>query len=87
MKDTLDALLQSKVFVQLIGGINDTQTQITTLQHEVNALETAIKTDIDNEINNGKRVEESIILRNVLEKQFISVEDLIKLIFKKYGYD
>jgi hypothetical protein len=41
---------------------------------------------IESEINNGKRVEESILLKMLIEKNEVYQDDLIKAIEKKYNY-
>jgi len=39
------------------------------------------------EINNGKRVEESILLNELLEKDILKMSELKKIIFNKYNYE
>jgi superfamily II DNA or RNA helicase len=58
----------------------------STLAGKLGPSQLAILKLISNEINNGKRVEESELLKYVIEFGRISYEELKNLIFDKYGY-
>jgi len=58
----------------------------STLAGKLDASQLAILKLISNEINNGKRVEESELLKYLIEFENINFEEFKNLIFDKYGY-
>ena len=58
----------------------------STLTNKLDDSQLTILNLISNEINNGKRVEESELLRYLIEFGNINYEEFKNLIFKKYGY-
>lgn len=58
----------------------------STLVDKLDVTQLAILKLLSNEINNGKRVEESELLRYLIEFERINYEDFKNLINEKYGY-
>src|SRR5690606_31802324 len=54
---------------------------------ELNSAETKLLELFAKEINNGKRVEDSLILKLLIEKNEVSVTDFKNYIKEKYGYE
>lgn len=66
---------------------NFVSTQEDTLKFALNELESKILEFYSNEINNSKRIEESIILKELIVHKQLSVDNLKNIILSEYSYD
>ncbi len=63
------------------------KSQEETLKNKLNKNEKKLLELFSSEINNSKRIEESIILKTLLEKHTISFTELKQNVFRDYGYN
>jgi hypothetical protein len=66
---------------------NFVSSQEDTLKFSMNELESKILEFYSSNINNSKRVEESIILKERILNKQLSIQNLKNIIFSEYGYD
>lgn len=66
---------------------NFVSSQEDTLKFSMNELESKILEFYSSNINNSKRVEESIILKELILNKQLSIQNLKNIIFSEYGYD
>ena len=71
----------SKSYFNFVASIEDEYENVLS-KHEVRLLEL-----FSSEIANGKRVEEAIILQNLIESDTLNEKDVSSIIFHKYGIE
>lgn len=70
----------SKSYFNFVAG------QENGLNEQINETQKKLLELFSNEINNTKRIEETLILKELIENDFVEIEDFKKLINKKYAY-